>query len=72
MYRQNAHIMSYKIINDHHKGVLAIRRIFSLVDIITHQIFNCPNVFKIGGVQQEFMHSKHQNTFQSDSSFTKP
>ena len=31
------------------KGTLAIRRIFSLVDMITKPKFsNCPNVFKIG------------------------
>ena len=31
------------------KGALAIRRIFSLVDMITKPLFsNCPNVFKIG------------------------
>ena len=31
------------------KGALAIRRIFSLVDMITRPKFsNCPNVFKIG------------------------
>ena len=31
------------------KGVLAIRRIFSLVDTITKLKFsNCPNIFKIG------------------------
>ena len=31
------------------KGALAIRRIFSLVDMITKPKFsNCPNVFKIG------------------------
>ena len=31
------------------KGVLAIRRIFSLVDMITKPKFsNCPNIFKIG------------------------
>ena len=30
------------------KGVLAIRRIFSLVDMITKPKFsNCPNIFKI-------------------------
>ena len=30
------------------KGALTIRRIFSLVDMITKLIFsNCPNVFKI-------------------------
>ena len=35
------------------KEVLAIRRIFSLVDMITNTIFsNCPNVFKIGVVWQ--------------------
>ena len=35
--------------NDYIKGVLAIRRIFSLVDMITKPKFsNCPNVFKIG------------------------
>ena len=35
-----------KLIN---KGALAIRRIFSLVDMITKPKFsNCPNVFKIG------------------------
>ena len=35
------------------KGVLAIRRIFSLVDMITNTKFsNCSNVFKIGVVQQ--------------------
>ena len=32
-----------------YKGALAIRRIFSLVDMITKPKFsNCPNVFKIG------------------------
>ena len=31
------------------KGALAIKRIFSLVDMITKPKFsNCPNVFKIG------------------------
>ena len=35
------------------KEVLAIRRIFSLVDMITNTKFsNCPNVLKIGVVQQ--------------------
>ena len=35
------------------KGVLAIRRIFSLVDMITNtKNSNCPNVFRIGVVQQ--------------------
>ena len=34
-----------------HKEHLAIRRIFSLVDIITNTKFsNCPNVFEIGVV----------------------
>ena len=33
--------------------VLAIRRIFSLVDMITNTKFsNCPSVFKMGVVQQ--------------------
>ena len=32
-----------------HKEAIAIRRIFSLVDMITKtQFSNCPNVFKIG------------------------
>ena len=35
------------------KEVLAIRRIFSLVDMITNTKFSsCPNVFKFGVVQQ--------------------
>ena len=35
------------------KELLAIRRIFSLVDMITNTKFsNCPNVSKIGVVQQ--------------------
>ena len=35
------------------KELLAIRRIFSLVDMITNTKFsNCPNVFKIGVVLQ--------------------
>ena len=33
--------------------VLAIRRIFSLVDMITNNKFShCPNIFKIGVVRQ--------------------
>ena len=33
--------------------VLAIRRIFSLVDMITNtKISHCPNIFKIGVVRQ--------------------
>ena len=36
-----------------YQGVLAIRRIVSLVDMITNTIFsNCPNVIKIGVVWQ--------------------
>ena len=36
-----------------HKEHLAIRRIFSLVDMITNTKFsNCPNVFEIGVVWQ--------------------
>ena len=35
------------------KELLAIRRIFSQVEMITNTKFsNCPNVFKIGVVQQ--------------------
>ena len=35
------------------KELLAIRRIFSLVEMITNTKFsNCPNVFEIGVVQQ--------------------
>ena len=35
------------------KEVLAIRRIFSLVDMITNtKLSHCPNVFKIGVVQK--------------------
>ena len=53
--------------------VLAIRRIFSLVDMISNTKFsNCPNVFKIGVVWQENMQSTQQNTFQSDSPFSIP
>ena len=37
----------------HTKELLAIRRIFSLVGMITNTNFsNCPNVFKIGVVWQ--------------------
>ena len=36
-----------------YKELLAIRRIFSLVDMITNTKFsNCPNVFEIGAVWQ--------------------
>ena len=56
-----------------YKGVLSIRRIFSLVDMIANTNFsNYPNVFKIGVVQQVNMHSKQQNAFQRDSLFTIP
>ena len=55
------------------KELLAIRRIFSLVDMITNTKFsNCPNAFKIDVVWQLNMHSRQQNTFQSDSPFTIP
>ena len=55
------------------KGVLAIRCIFSLVDMITNTKFsNCPNVFKAAVVQQYNMNKKQQNTFQGDSPFTIP
>ena len=55
------------------KEHLAIRRIFSLVDMITNTKFsNCPNVFEIGVVWQQNMHRRQQNTFQSDSPFTIP
>ena len=51
---------------------LAIRRVFSLVDMITNTKFsNCTFVFKIGAVRQQNMHSKHENTFQSNLSLTK-
>ena len=49
-----------------------IRLIFSLVDMnINTNFSNCPNVFKIGVVQQLNIGSKLQNTFESDSSFIK-
>ena len=55
------------------KGVLAIRRMFSLVDIITNTKFsNYPNVFKIGVVLAANMHSMQLKSFQSDSPFTIP
>ena len=41
--------------------------------MITNTNFsNCPNALKIGVVQQLSIHSKQQNTFQSDKSFTIP
>ena len=55
------------------KEALAIRRIFFLVDMITITKFsNCSNIFKFGVVQQLYMHSKQQNTFQSETPFTIP
>ena len=49
-----------------------IRLIFSLVDKnINTNFSNCPNVFKIGVVQQLNIGSKLQNSFESDSSFIK-
>ena len=54
------------------KEALAIRRVFSLVDMITNTKFsNCTLVFKIGAVRQQNMQSKHQNTFQSNLSLAK-
>ena len=49
------------------KEVLVIRRIFSLVDMITNT-----NIFKVGEVRQLNMHSKQQITFQRDSPSTIP
>ena len=41
------------VTNSHTKEHLAIRRAFSLVDMITNAKFsNCPNVFEIGVVWQ--------------------
>ena len=61
--------MGDKIVKKCHdllKEALAIRRVFSLVDIITNTKFsNCTLVFKIGAVRQQNMQSKHQNTFQT-------
>ena len=54
------------------KGALAIRLVFSLVDMITNTKFpNCTLVFKIVAVGQQNMHSKHQNDFQSNLSLAK-
>ena len=45
----SALLLEYTLIHSIFKGALAIRRIFSLVDMITKPKFsNCPNVFKIG------------------------
>ena len=54
------------------KETLAIRRVFSLVDMIMNTKFsNCTLVFEIGAVRQQNMQSKYQNTFQSNLSLTK-
>ena len=54
------------------KEALAIRRVFSLVDMITNTKFsNCILAFKIGADRQQNMQSKHQNTFQSHISLAK-
>ena len=46
---KNAYFMSGILGLQMDKGVLPIRRIFSLVDMITKPKFsNCPNIFKIG------------------------
>ena len=51
---------------------LAIRRVFSQVDMITNTKFsNCTLVFKIGAILQQNMQSKQQNTFQSNLSLAK-
>ena len=66
--RDTLRITVSTIINKEH---LAIRRTFSLVDMITNTKFsNCPNVFEIGVVWQQNMYSRQQNMFQSDSPFT--
>ena len=54
------------------KEALAIRRVFSLVNMITNTKFsNSTLVLKIGAVPQQDMQSKHQNTFQSNLSLAK-
>ena len=54
------------------KEALAIRRVFSLVDMITNTKFsNCTVVFKIGAIRQQNMQNEHQNTFQSNLSLAK-
>ena len=48
------------------KEALAIRRVFSLVDMITNTKFsNCTLVFKIGAVRQQNMQCKHQIRFKA-------
>ena len=54
------------------KEALAIRRVFSLVDMITNTAFsNCTLVYKTDAVRQQNMQSKHQNMFQSKLSLAK-
>ena len=51
---------------------VAIRRVFSLVDMITNTKFsNCTLGFKIGAVRQQNMQSNHQNAFKSNFSLAK-
>ena len=46
IFKRHANLVFYLSV---YKGALAIRRIFSLVGMITKPKFsNCPNVFKIG------------------------
>ena len=53
--------------------VLAIRRLFSLVEMMANTKFShCSNVLKFGVVQQYNMHGKQHVTFKSDSPFTIP
>ena len=45
----NLTVMAVVVDSGSNQGALAIRRIFSLVDMFTKPKFsNCPNVFKIG------------------------
>ena len=54
------------------KEALAIRRVFSLDDMITNTKFsNCTLVFKTSVVLQQNMQNKHQNRFQSNLSLAK-
>ena len=49
MYKNKICLLSKAEYGGKSKGALAIRRIFSLVDMITKPKFsNCPNIFKIG------------------------
>ena len=59
-------------ISGYRKEALAIRRVFSLVDMITNTKFsNCTLVFTIGAVWQQNLQNKHQNAFQSNLSLAK-